>query len=113
MLDDASRTAFLNRFSVFLVSFAANFASRRVMHARFGKRIFGGGHASLAIAYRRPSWDTHTRFGRRTLGAGQRSLAWANLIVARTQADGQWLEWRCEAVRRAGLRIVADAGAWM
>jgi hypothetical protein len=40
-------------------------------------------------------------------------LYWANLVVARTQRDGQWLEWRCEAVRRAGLRIIADAGAWM
>ncbi len=38
-----------------------------------------------------------------------RSLYWANLIVARRYPDGAWLEWRCEAIRRAGISIVADA----
>lgn len=38
-----------------------------------------------------------------------RRLYWANLLVARRQSDGHWLEWRCPAVRRAGQLILADA----
>lgn len=34
-----------------------------------------------------------------------RSLYWANLVTPRRHADGFWLEWRCEAIRRAGLMI--------
>ncbi|MBL8298929.1 MAG: hypothetical protein JNN30_11350 [Rhodanobacteraceae bacterium] len=43
-----------------------------------------------------------------------RRLFWANLVTARPGADGLQLEWRCEAVRRAGRQIIAawsDAGA--
>lgn len=38
-----------------------------------------------------------------------RSLYWANLIVVRRYHDGAWLEWRCEAIRRAGTLIAGDA----
>ncbi len=34
-----------------------------------------------------------------------RSLYWHNLLVARRHADGLWLEWRCAAIREAGLLI--------
>lgn len=34
-----------------------------------------------------------------------RSLYWANLVTPRRHGDGLWLEWRCEAIRRAGLLI--------
>jgi len=43
-----------------------------------------------------------------------RRLFWANLVTARPGADGLQLEWRCEAVRRAGRQVIAawsDAGA--
>lgn len=40
-----------------------------------------------------------------------RRLFWANLVVARRHPDGNWLEWRCAAVRRAGALILADLGA--
>jgi transcriptional regulator with XRE-family HTH domain len=40
-----------------------------------------------------------------------RELYWANLLVERQAADGRWLEWRCEAVRRAGRAALAAAGA--
>ncbi len=40
-----------------------------------------------------------------------RSLYWANLIVARRYPEGAWLEWRCDAIRRAGLHIIAHADA--
>lgn len=43
-----------------------------------------------------------------------RRLFWANLVTARPGTDGLQLEWRCEAVRRAGRQIIAawsDAGA--
>ena len=38
-----------------------------------------------------------------------RSLYWANLIAVRRWPDGAWLEWRCEAIRRAGALIVGAA----
>jgi hypothetical protein len=38
-----------------------------------------------------------------------RGLYWANLIVVRRYHDGAWLEWRCEAIRRAGTLIAGDA----
>jgi hypothetical protein len=38
-----------------------------------------------------------------------RRLFWANLVTARASAEGLQLEWRCEAVRRAGRQIAA---AW-
>jgi transcriptional regulator with XRE-family HTH domain len=37
-----------------------------------------------------------------------RALFWANLIVARSQHDGAWLQWRCEAIRRAGALIIGQ-----
>jgi hypothetical protein len=40
-----------------------------------------------------------------------RELYWANLLVERQAADGRWLEWRSEAVRRAGRAALAAAGA--
>jgi len=40
-----------------------------------------------------------------------RRLYWANLVVARRHPDGNWLEWRCAAVRRAGVLILADLDA--
>jgi hypothetical protein len=40
-----------------------------------------------------------------------RDLYWANLLVERQAADGRWLEWRSEAVRRAGRAALAAAGA--
>lgn len=43
-----------------------------------------------------------------------RRLFWANLVTARASGDGLQLEWRCDAVRRAGRQIIAawsDAGA--
>lgn len=43
-----------------------------------------------------------------------RRLFWANLVTARSGADGLQLRWRCEAVRAAGRQIIAawsDAGA--
>lgn len=39
-----------------------------------------------------------------------RELYWANLLVERLATDGRWLEWRCEAVRRAGRAALAAAG---
>jgi len=39
-----------------------------------------------------------------------RELYWANLLVERLANDGRWLEWRCEAVRRAGRAALAAAG---
>lgn len=36
-----------------------------------------------------------------------RHLYWSNLLVARRHPDGNWLEWRCEAIRRAA-RTIAD-----
>lgn len=45
------------------------------------------------------------------LDAQLRALYWANLLVERSAADGRWLEWRCEAVRRAGRAALAAAGA--
>ena len=39
-----------------------------------------------------------------------RALYWANLLIERSAADGRWLEWRCEAVRRAGRAALAAAG---
>lgn len=35
-----------------------------------------------------------------------RHLYWSNLLVARRHPDGNWLEWRCEAIRRAARTIV-------
>ncbi len=40
-----------------------------------------------------------------------RRLYWGNLIVARRYPEGAWLEWRCEAIRRAGALIIAHADA--
>lgn len=42
-----------------------------------------------------------------------RHLYWSNLLVARAHPDGNWLEWRCEAIRRAAALIVEqlDGGA--
>ncbi len=37
-----------------------------------------------------------------------RRLFWANLVVARRHPDGNWLEWRCAAVQRAGTLIIAE-----
>lgn len=38
-----------------------------------------------------------------------RSLYWANLVTPRRHADGLWLEWRSESIRRAGL-LIAEHG---
>ena len=35
-----------------------------------------------------------------------RALFWSNLIVARPHREGAWLEWRCAAIRRAGLTVL-------
>lgn len=37
-----------------------------------------------------------------------RALYWANLIVERTDQDGRWFEWRCKAVRLAGMLMLRD-----
>lgn len=39
-----------------------------------------------------------------------RSLYWHNLLVARRHDDGLWLEWRCQAIREAGLLIAHSLG---
>ena len=38
-----------------------------------------------------------------------RGLYWANLLCERTEADGRWLQWRCEAIRRAGQQLLASS----
>lgn len=35
-----------------------------------------------------------------------RQLYWHNLLAARAHADGAWLEWRCEAIRRAVRQVI-------
>lgn len=35
-----------------------------------------------------------------------RQLYWQNLLAARTHADGAWLEWRCEAIRRTVRQVI-------
>lgn len=35
-----------------------------------------------------------------------RSLYWANLIAVRRGAEGAWLQWRCEVIRRAGMLVL-------
>lgn len=37
-----------------------------------------------------------------------RQLYWANLLAVRRDADGAWLEWRCEAIRDAARMIAAS-----
>ncbi|MGB3392026.1 MAG: hypothetical protein WBA56_01135 [Stenotrophomonas sp.] len=37
-----------------------------------------------------------------------RQLYWANLLATRRDADGAWLEWRCEAIRNAARMIAAS-----
>jgi len=37
-----------------------------------------------------------------------RQLYWANLLATRRDADGAWLEWRCEAIRDAARMIAAS-----
>ncbi len=58
-------------------------------------------------------WLTQLRLGPARpwlLDAQLRALYWANLLVERSAADGRWLEWRSEAVRRAGRAALAAAG---
>ncbi len=42
-----------------------------------------------------------------------RRLYWANLLATRRDAEGAWLEWRCEAIREAARMIATsfDAGS--
>jgi hypothetical protein len=40
-----------------------------------------------------------------------RHLYWANLIAPRRDDAGLWLEWRCEAIRRAGLMIAEQCAS--
>ncbi|WP_457321210.1 hypothetical protein, partial [Stenotrophomonas sp. P5_B8] len=35
-----------------------------------------------------------------------RQLYWHNLLTARPHADGAWLEWRCEAIRRTVRQVI-------
>lgn len=35
-----------------------------------------------------------------------RQLYWHNLLAARAHADGMWLEWRCEAIRRSVRQVI-------
>lgn len=35
-----------------------------------------------------------------------RQLYWHNLLTARPHADGAWLEWRCEAIRRTARQVI-------
>ena len=37
-----------------------------------------------------------------------RQLYWANLLATRRDADGAWLEWRCQAIRDAARTIAAS-----
>ncbi len=39
-----------------------------------------------------------------------RALYWANLVVPRSGPDGNWLEWRCPAVRRA-CELILESGS--
>lgn len=35
-----------------------------------------------------------------------RQLYWHNLLAVRTHADGAWLEWRCDAIRRSARQVI-------
>jgi hypothetical protein len=35
-----------------------------------------------------------------------RQLYWNNLLAARTHPQGRYLEWRCEAIRRAVKQVI-------
>ena len=37
-----------------------------------------------------------------------RRLYWANLLATRRDADGAWLEWRCQAIREAARMIATS-----
>lgn len=37
-----------------------------------------------------------------------RQLYWSNLLAARVQPQGTWLEWRCEAIRRAVRQVIGS-----
>ena len=53
-------------------------------------------------------WLAQTRLARARpylIDEALRQLYWANLIAPRRDDAGLWLEWRCEAIRRAGLTI--------
>jgi hypothetical protein len=57
-------------------------------------------------------WLSGARLGRAQpylLDRQLRRLFWANLVAVRAGVHGQELEWRCEAVRRAGLAVLAGA----
>ncbi|UXI70375.1 hypothetical protein [Tahibacter amnicola] len=61
-------------------------------------------HARLRVR----GWLMEARLGRAQpylLDATLRRLFWANLLAVR-QDGGAWLEWRCEAVRRAGRSVI-------
>ncbi len=59
-------------------------------------------------------WLAQTRLARARpylIDEALRQLYWANLIAPRRDDSGLWLEWRCEAIRRAGLMIAEQCAS--